>query len=56
MEDLIFKIVKSPTKKGDQYYFNIPIELIRTGKIKLKDNYELLCFRIKENEENSKGL
>ena len=49
IEDLIFKIVKEPTKKGDQYYFNIPIEFIRSGKVKLNNSYELLCFKIKED-------
>ncbi len=33
MEKLVYKIVKRPSKKGDNFYFNIPIEFIRSGKI-----------------------
>ena len=54
MENLIFKIVKSPTKKADQYYFNIPIDFIRSGKIEVDKDYELLCFRIIKNDKNKK--
>ena len=32
----ITTLIKKPTKKGDNYYFNIPIEYIRSGKIKPK--------------------
>jgi len=46
MEKLVLKIVKSPTKKGDNYYFNIPIEFIRTKKIDPEKEYEILVFKI----------
>ncbi len=50
MEGLIFKIVKKPTKKGEQYYFNIPIELIRSKRISIEEDYELLCYKIKSKD------
>ena len=46
MEQLIYKIVKKPTKKGDNYYFNIPIEFIRSEKIDPGKEYEILVFKI----------
>lgn len=49
MERLIYKIVKKPTKKGDNYYFNIPIEFIRSEKINSKKEYEILVFEIIKN-------
>ncbi len=45
-QNLITVIVKKPTKKGDQYYFNIPIEFIRSGKINPEKRYELQIFKI----------
>lgn len=46
IDNLIFKIVKKPTKKGDNYYFNIPIDFLRSGKIDLDKEYETLVFDI----------
>ena len=46
MEKLIFKIIKKPTKKGDNFYFNIPIDFIRTKKIDPEKEYEILVFEI----------
>jgi hypothetical protein len=42
----ITTLIKRPTKKGEQYYFSIPIEFIRTGKINPKKEYELQIFEI----------
>ncbi len=46
MENLVYKIVKKPSKKGDNYYFNIPIEFIRSGTIDPEREYEILVFKI----------
>jgi len=54
MENLIAKIIKKPTKKGDNYYFSIPIEFIRSKKIELDKRYELLIYKIEE-ESNIKS-
>jgi hypothetical protein len=45
-KELITILVKKPSKKGDQYYFNIPIEFIRTGKIDPEKDYELQIFSL----------
>lgn len=45
-QNLITIIVKKPTRKGDQYYFNIPIEFIRTGKINPEKKYEIQIYSI----------
>ncbi len=42
----ITTLIKRPTKKGGQYYFNIPIEFIRSGKINPERQYELQVFTI----------
>lgn len=42
----ITTLIKRPTKKGGQYYFNIPIEYIRSGKINPEKQYELQIFTI----------
>jgi len=42
----ITTIIKRPTKKGDQYYFSIPIEFIRSKKIDPEKNYEIQIFSI----------
>jgi len=42
----ITTLIKRPTKKGGQYYFNIPIEYIRSGKINPEKDYELQIFTI----------
>ena len=42
----ITTLIKRPTKKGDQYYFNIPIEFIRSGKINPEHEYEIQIFTI----------
>ncbi|MFW9875254.1 MAG: hypothetical protein ACFFG0_19275 [Candidatus Thorarchaeota archaeon] len=50
---VITTLIKRPTKKGRNYYFNIPIEYIRSGKISPEKEYELQIFdistKIKEN-------
>lgn len=51
MEDLIYKIIKKPTKKGVNYYFNIPIDYIRTKKINPDEEYEILVFKLKNPPE-----
>ncbi|MFX1567990.1 MAG: hypothetical protein ACFFCV_06455 [Promethearchaeota archaeon] len=42
----ITTLIKRPTKKGKNYYFNIPIEYIRSGKIDPKKEYELQIIAI----------
>jgi len=44
MEKLIFKIIKSPTKIGEFYYFNIPKEYITNKKINPDSTYELVVY------------
>ena len=43
---LITTLIKRPTKKGKNYYFNIPIEYIRSGKINPEKEYELQIYNI----------
>lgn len=45
-QDLITMVVKKPTKKGDQYYFNIPIDFVRTGKINPEKKYEVRIYNL----------
>ena len=45
-EQLITILVKKPTKKENNYYFNIPIEFINSRKIKPDQNYEIKIFTI----------
>ena len=47
----ITTLIKRPTKKGRQYYFNIPIEFIRSGKINPKKEYELQIFDVYNAED-----
>ena len=42
----ITTLIKKPTKKGKNYYFNIPIEYIRSGKINPEKEYEIQIFDI----------
>lgn len=44
----ITTLIKRPTKKGNNYYFNIPIEYIRTGKIDPHKEYEIQIYEIPE--------
>ncbi|MFX1394421.1 MAG: hypothetical protein ACFFAH_12715 [Promethearchaeota archaeon] len=43
----ITTLIKRPTKKGNNYYFNIPIEYIGTGKVNPNKEYELQIYEIK---------
>ena len=45
-KELITILVKKPSKKGKNYYFSIPIEFIRTGKIDPEKNYEIQIYSI----------
>jgi len=45
---LITILVKKPTKKGNNYYFNIPIEYIRSGKIHPEKEYEIKIIDFSE--------
>ena len=47
----ITTLIKRPTKKGGQYYFNIPIEYIRSGKINPKRDYEIQIFTISSEQD-----
>jgi len=42
----ITTLIKRPTKKGDQYYFSIPIEFIRSKKIDPSQDYEIQIFSL----------
>lgn len=44
----ITTIIKRPTKKGDQYYFSIPIEFIRSKKIDPKKDYEIQIYSLSQ--------
>ncbi|KKL62223.1 hypothetical protein LCGC14_2187360 [marine sediment metagenome] len=44
----ITTLIKKPTKKGRNYYFNIPIEFIRSGKINPEKQYEIKIFDISD--------
>ena len=45
-KELITILVKKPSKKGNNYYFSIPIEFIRTKKINPEKDYELQIFSL----------
>lgn len=45
-KEQITTLIKRPTKKGGQYYFNIPIEYIRSGKINPEKEYEIQIFEL----------
>jgi len=47
-QHLITKLIKKPTKKGNNYYFNIPIDFIRNGKIKPKEYYEIQILSLSQ--------
>jgi len=47
----ITTLIKHPTKKGEQYYFSIPIEFIRSGKINPKKDYEIQIFEIPDKSK-----
>ncbi|MHA2393986.1 MAG: hypothetical protein ACXAEX_18795 [Promethearchaeota archaeon] len=47
----ITTLIKRPTKKGGQYYFNIPIEYIRSGKINPEKMYEIQIFNISKESK-----
>ncbi|MFX0023911.1 MAG: hypothetical protein ACFE9S_16410 [Candidatus Hermodarchaeota archaeon] len=48
--EVITTLIKKPTKKGKNYYFNIPIEYIRSGKIDPEKEYELQIFTLSSKE------
>ncbi len=45
-KELVFvvKFEKKPSKKGENYYFNIPIQLFRSEIINSKLEYEIQVF------------
>ena len=45
-KDFVVKFRKKPTKKGNNYYFNIPVQLIRSEIINLEVEYEIRIFEI----------
>jgi hypothetical protein len=45
-KELITILVKKPSKKGNNYYFSIPIEFIRSKKIDSEKNYEIQIFSL----------
>jgi len=47
----ITTLIKRPTKKGGQYYFNVPIEFIRSGKIDPQKEYEIQIYKIYQKKD-----
>ena len=45
-KNFIVKFKRKPTKKGKYFYFNIPIQLIRSEIINSKVKYEIRIFKI----------
>jgi len=48
-ENFVVKFRKKSTKKGKYYYFNIPIQLIRSEIVNLNTKYEIQVYKIEEN-------
>ena len=44
-DDFIVKFMKIPTKKGENYYFNIPIQFIRSEIIFPDVEYEIRIYK-----------
>ena len=53
-KEFIVKFEKKSTKKGRNYYFNIPIQLIRSEIIDPEVKYEIKVFK-KEKEQKKIG-
>ena len=47
-KELITILVKKPSKKGNNYYFSIPIEFIRTNKIDPEKEHEIHVFSLSQ--------
>jgi len=47
-ENFLVKFKRKPTKKGKYYYFNIPIQLIRSEIIDTNIKYEIQVYLIKK--------
>lgn len=47
-KEFIVKFEKKSTKKGKNYYFNIPVQLIRSEIIDPEEKYEVQIFKIIE--------
>ena len=47
-KNYIVKFRKKSTKKGNNYYFNIPIQLIRSEIINPELKYEIRIFEINQ--------
>ena len=45
-KEFIVKFEKKSTKKGGNYYFNIPIQLIRSDIVDPEIKYEIQIFKI----------
>ena len=48
LEYFVVKFTKKPTKKGEYYYFNIPIQIIRLEIIDPTIEYEIKIYKIKK--------
>ena len=46
LKEFIVKFEKKSTKKGRNYYFNIPIQLIRSEIIDPEAKYEIQIFKV----------
>lgn len=46
LKEFIVKFEKKATKKGGNYYYNIPIQLIRSDIIDPEVKYEIQVFKI----------
>ena len=45
-KNFVVKFKNKPTKKGEYYYINIPIQLIRSEIINPNVEYEIRIFKI----------
>jgi len=45
-ENFIVKFKRKSTKKGKYYYFNIPIQLIRSEIVNPNEKYEIKIYKI----------
>ena len=49
-DKIILSFIAKPSKKGPQYYFNIPITYIKDGHIKPERKYRIYPKELEEKE------
>ena len=52
LKDFVVKFTKKPTKKGKYYFFNIPVQFIRSEIINPDLEYEIKIYSIKPNQKS----